>query len=85
MKAEKASKTGSRRGGSRAGDTKLTEPVTLFAQIEAEQHQALRTIAFDERRSIADIVRAALREYLERRGAGRRAAVATGGAASAGR
>ena len=84
MKAEKASKVNPRRGATRVGDTKLTEPVTLFAQIEAEQHEALRAIAFDERRSIADVVRAALGEYLARRPrrpVGRRVAVAAGGGA----
>jgi hypothetical protein len=85
MKAERASKGNLRRGGTRVGETKLTEPVTLFAQIEAEQHEALRSIAFDERRSIADIVRAALREYLERRGVGRPAAVVAGGEAGGSR
>lgn len=63
MKAERAFKVNPRRGGARIGDTKLTAPVTLFAQIEAEQHEALRAIAFAERRSIADVVRAALGEY----------------------
>jgi hypothetical protein len=73
------------RGGStRVGDTKLTAPVTLFAQIEAEQHEALRGIAFAERRSIADVVRAALREYLAqhpRRPVGPNATVDAGGGA----
>jgi hypothetical protein len=74
MKTEKAAKGTSRRGGARVGDTKLTAPVTLFAQIEATQHEALRAIAFDERRSIADVVRAALGQYLaqRRRPGGRR-------------
>ena len=48
----------------RAGDKKLSEPVTLFAAIEAEQHEALRAIAFSERRSIADVVREALSGFL---------------------
>jgi len=84
MKTEKAAKGTSRRGGARVGDTKLTAPVTLFAQIEAKQHEALRAIAFGERRSIADVVRAALGQYLAqrpRRPVGRRAAVAAGGGA----
>ena len=46
---------------------KLETPVTLFAAIEAEQHEALRTIAFQEHRSIADIVRQAIDELMERR------------------
>ena len=44
---------------------KLETPVTLFAAIEAEQHEALRTMAFQERRSIADIVRQAIDEFVE--------------------
>lgn len=79
MKAEKGSRGNPRRGSTRVGETKLTEPVTLFAQIESEHHEALRAIAFEERRSIADIVRTALGEYLERRPLARRAAVATSG------
>ena len=46
---------------------KLETPVTLFASIEAEQHDTLRTIAFQEHRSIADIVRQAIDELIERR------------------
>ncbi len=64
MKAEGASKVNPRRVGTRVGATKLTAPVTLFAQIEAEQHEALRSIAFAERRSLAEVVRQALAEYL---------------------
>lgn len=47
-------------------ERKLTAPITLFAAIEAKQHDALRTIAFEERRSIADVVRQALDEMLSR-------------------
>jgi len=36
----------------------------LFAAIEASQHEALRTIAFKERRSMADVVREALDRYI---------------------
>lgn len=43
---------------------KLESPITLFAAIEAEQHEALRTIAFEERRSMADVVREALTSYI---------------------
>src|SRR2546428_12106130 len=60
MKTERASKAGVPRRGTRVGDKKLSEPVTLFAAIEAEQHEALRAIAFSERRSLADVVREAL-------------------------
>ena len=45
---------------------KLEAPVTLFAAIEAEQHEILRTIAFKERRSLGDVVRQALAEFIEK-------------------
>jgi len=50
-----------------AREKKLTAPVTLFAAIESDQHEALREMAFAERRSIADLVREALDEFLQRR------------------
>jgi hypothetical protein len=46
--------------------------VTLFAAIEAEQHQALREIAFSERRSLADVVREALTGFIAQHSARRR-------------
>ena len=52
------------RVGERGGAIKLEAPVTLFAAIEADQHEALRSIAFAERRSPADVVREALAEFL---------------------
>ena len=76
MKTERASKAGVRRRGARAGDKKLSEPVTLFAAIEAEQHEALRTIAFSERRSLADVVREALNGFISPHSARRRSAAA---------
>jgi len=48
-------------------EKKLEAPVTLFAAIEGKQHEALREIAFKERRSIADVVREALAEFIESR------------------
>ena len=45
---------------------KLEGPVTLFAAIESKQHELLRTIAFREKRSLADVVRQALSEFTER-------------------
>jgi uncharacterized membrane protein len=42
---------------------KLEAPVTLFAAIEAKQHEFLRTLAFKERRSLADLVREALADF----------------------
>jgi hypothetical protein len=38
--------------------------VVLFAAIDRAQHEALRYIAFRERRSIADVAREALDEYI---------------------
>ena len=50
-----------------ARERKLEAPVTLFAAIETEQHQALREIAFEQRRSIADVVREAISQYVDKR------------------
>jgi predicted transcriptional regulator len=49
-----------------ARETKVEAPVTLFAAIEAKQHEALRKIAFEQRRPIADIVREAIAQFIER-------------------
>lgn len=46
---------------------KLTSPITLFAAIEKEQHEALRSIAYEEHRSLADVVREAIHSYVKRR------------------
>jgi len=48
-----------------AREKKLKSPVTLFAAIESEQHEVLRRIAFEERRSIADVVREAIDQLVE--------------------
>ena len=64
MKTERAPRVGAARRSSWAGEKKLSAPVTLFAAIEAEQHQALREIAFSERRSLADVVREALTGFI---------------------
>ena len=74
MKTERVTRTGASRGGARAGDKKLSEPVTLFAAIESEQHEALRAIAFSERRSLADVVREALSGFIAQHPARRRLA-----------
>ncbi len=72
MKAERVTRAGAARRGGRPPDKKLSTPVTLFAAIEAEQHQALREIAFAERRSLADVVREALNSFLAQHPARRR-------------
>jgi outer membrane protein TolC len=64
MKTETVSKTTTGHSSARGGDKKLLAPVTLFAAIEAEQHAALRAIAFAQHRSLADVVREALIAYL---------------------
>lgn len=46
-------------------EKKLDSPVTLFAAIESTQHEALRELAFRERRSLADLVREALDAFIE--------------------
>lgn len=58
-----------------AREKKLEAAVTLFAAIEAEQHEALRTIAFTEHRSLADVVRQAIAEFIARRPAASKRAV----------
>ncbi|MBI2264613.1 MAG: hypothetical protein HYU64_05520 [Armatimonadetes bacterium] len=49
-----------------ARERKLEAPVTLFAAIEADQHEALRRIAFSKRKSLAGVVREALTEYIKK-------------------
>ncbi len=46
---------------------KVGKSVVLFASISEAQHEALRYIAFKERRSIADIMREALEDYIQRK------------------
>ena len=56
-----------------AREKKLDSPITLFAAIEEKQHEALRFIAYKERRSIADVVREAIAQYIKSRGDKRKA------------
>jgi len=49
-----------------AREKKLEAPVTLFAAIETAQHEGLRLLAFRGRRSLADVVREAIDEFLEK-------------------
>ena len=64
-----------------ARSKKLTAPVTLLAAIEQGQHEALRQLAFSQRRSLAEVTRDARSEYLERHAPPRRRVAAKGGAA----
>lgn len=57
-----------------AAERKLESAVTLFAAIEAKQHEALRELAFREKRSIADLVREALNEFIRSRTKARKVA-----------
>lgn len=45
---------------------RLAEPVVLFVSVEATQHETLRQLAFLSHRSLADVVRQALTEFLAR-------------------
>ena len=53
---------------------KLNTPITLFAAIEEQQHQDLRRIAYQEHRSMADVVREAIAEYIEKHAEAKRTA-----------
>lgn len=44
---------------------KENDRVVLFASIDRSQHDALRYIAYKEKRSIADITREVLNNYIE--------------------
>ncbi|MBI2895966.1 MAG: hypothetical protein HYY06_20580 [Deltaproteobacteria bacterium] len=46
---------------------KLADRVPLFCGIEKAQHAVLRRVALEERCSLADVVRAALDEYVRAR------------------
>lgn len=47
---------------------KLKSGCTLFAQIEQRQHDALRKLAFKERKSIAALVREAVGMLIKKKG-----------------
>ena len=48
-------------------ERKLRKPVTLVVAIEAAQHDALRYIAYREKRSLAAIAREALDNYIKQK------------------
>lgn len=47
-------------------EKKLKNPVILFASIEHEYHDYLREKSHKTRRSIADLTRDAIRDYVEK-------------------
>lgn len=53
--------------GKQIMERKLGKPVTLVVAIEAAQHDALRYIAYREKRSLAAIAREALDNYIKRK------------------
>ena len=53
---------------------KPTAPVSVLTMIESEQHEALRLIAFNERRSVAELVREGIAEVLRKHAKSRRPA-----------
>lgn len=46
---------------------KLKKPVTITTIVEEEQHEALRYVAYKERKTMAEIIRAALEEYINKK------------------
>ena len=54
--------------------SKLTAPVSVLTMIESSQHEALRLIAFNERRSVAELVREGIAEVIKKHGKSRRPA-----------
>jgi len=63
-------------------EKKIGAPVTLFAAIEKEQYEFLRTVAFRERRSLADVVREAIAAFMHQQRK-RRASLASMGTRTA--
>ena len=53
-------------GGRRMPRSKLSSPVSVLTMIESEQHEALRLIAFNERRSVAELVREGIAEVIKK-------------------
>lgn len=46
-------------------EKKIKDPVTLFASIERDDHDSLRELSFLSHRSIADLTRTAIKEFVE--------------------
>lgn len=45
---------------------KLNSPVSVLTTIEASQHETLRLIGFNERRSVAELVREGINEVIRK-------------------
>jgi hypothetical protein len=45
-------------------ETKKTKPVYITAIVEESQHEALKFVAFREQKTMAEIVQAALEDYI---------------------
>ncbi len=46
---------------------KLKKPVTITTVVEESQHEALKFVAFRERKTMAEIVRVALEDYIHKK------------------
>lgn len=53
---------------------RLTSPVSVLTTIEATQHEALRLIGFNERRSVAELVREGIDEVISKHAKSRKPA-----------
>lgn len=49
----------------------LKDPVVLVVSVERRQREALRRLAFEQHRSLADITRQALKAYIAKNGKNR--------------
>ena len=47
--------------------SKKTFPVTITTVVEESQHEALKFVAFREHLTLAEIVRAALEDYIQKK------------------
>ena len=54
--------------------SKLISPVSVLTMIESAQHEALRLIDFNERRSVAELVREGIAEVIKKHAKSRRPA-----------
>ena len=76
MKTDRMTRAGAARRGARAGDKKLSAPVTLFAAIEAEQHHVGERTSLGESDLAERLVREALTGFISQHPARRRLAAA---------